>query len=214
MNAHYMVGSISEDITNWLVHVHGAPAYAVIGALVFSEAALFVGFFIPGETAVVVGGVLASVGSVRLWLLVTAVVACAIAGDNVGFIVGKTAGHRLLTRSGVRGNAVIAQTNSLIDRHGGAAILLGRFVTFVRAVVPGIAGLSGMRYRTFLLFNLLGGVLWGVSFTLLGYIIGRPFLRVLSDLSRASLFVLGFIVMSILGYTLFRRRRRSRRTGP
>jgi len=70
-----------------------------------------------------------------------------------------------------------------------------------------------MRYRTFLVFNLIGGVLWGVSFTLLGYIIGRPFLRVLSDLRTAALVVLGIIAVLILGHTLFRQHRRSHPTG-
>jgi membrane-associated protein len=213
VNAIYVLGSASATITNWLVHVHGAPAYAVAGALVFSETALFVGFFIPGESAVVVGGVLASVGSVRLWLMMTVVVACAIAGDNVGFIVGETAGPRLLARSGVRGKAAIARTAAQVDRHGGPAVLLARFIPFGRAVVPGIAGVSRMRYRTFLVFNLIGGVLWGVSFTLLGYFIGRPFLRVLSDLRSAALVVLGFIAVLILGHTLFRQHRRSHPTG-
>jgi membrane-associated protein len=208
----HLMETAFATITNWLVHVHGAPAYVVVGALVFSETALFVGFFIPGETAVVVGGVLASVGSVRLWLMMTVVVACAIAGDNVGFIAGETAGPRLLARSGVRGKAAIARTAAQVDRHGGPAVLLARFVPFGRAVVPGIAGISRMRYRTFLTFNLIGGILWGVSFALLGYIIGRPFLRVLSDLRTAALLVLGSIVVSILGRTLIRLYRRSHPT--
>jgi len=210
VSAIYEVGSISTTISNWLLHVHGAPAYALVGALVFSEAALLVGFFIPGETAVVVGGVLASVGSVRLWLMMTTVVVGAITGDNVGFVVGRTAGPRLLARSGNRGKAALARTTAMVDKHGGSAVLIGRFVTFVRAVVPGIAGLSGLRYRTFLVFNLLGGVIWGVAFTLLGYIVGRSFSRVLSDLSTASLVVLGFFVILILGYTRFRHRRSHR----
>jgi hypothetical protein len=83
VSAIYSVGTIPAAITNWLLHAHGIPAYAVVGALVFSEAALFVGFFIPGETAVVVGGVLASLGSVALWLIMAVVVVCAIAATTL-----------------------------------------------------------------------------------------------------------------------------------
>jgi membrane-associated protein len=205
----YAVGTIPAAITNWLLHAHGVPAYAVVGALVFSEAALFVGFFIPGETAVVVGGVLASVGSVSLWLIMAVVVVCAIAGDNIGFVVGRTFGSRLLTKSGFRGNATIARTSALLDKHGGLAVLIGRFVALVRAVVPGIAGLSGLRYRTFLLFNVLGAVLWGVGFTVLGFIVGHSFSKILSEFSAAVLLVVGCAIILILGRRLLQRRRRS-----
>jgi membrane-associated protein len=213
VSAIHAAGTISASVSNWLLHAHGVPAYAVVGALVFSEAALFVGFFIPGETAVVVGGVLASVGSVRLWLIMVVVVACAIAGDNVGFIVGRTFGSRLLARSRLRDNAAIGRATALLRKHGGLAVLIGRFVALVRAVVPGIAGLSGLRYRTFLLFNVLGGVLWGVGFSLLGFVVGRSFSKALSDVTAAGVLVLGCAVLLILGHRLLRRRRRSHTEG-
>jgi membrane-associated protein len=213
VSAIYAVGTIPAAITNWLLHAHGVPAYAVVGALVFSEAALFVGFFIPGETAVVVGGVLASVGSVRLWLIMVVVVVCAIAGDNIGFVVGRTFGSRLLARSRLRDNAAIGRATALLHKHGGLAVLIGRFVALVRAVVPGIAGLSGLRYRTFLLFNVLGGVLWGVGFTLLGFVVGRSFSKALSNFTAAGLLVLGCAVLLILGHRLLQRRRRSHTEG-
>jgi membrane-associated protein len=206
-------GIISAAITNWLLHAHGAPAYVVIGALVFSEAALFVGFFIPGETAVVVGGVLASVGSLSLWLIVVVVVTCAIAGDNIGYVVGRTFGSRLLARSRLRDNAAIARSTALLHKHGGLAVLIGRFVAVVRAVVPGIAGLSGLRYRTFLLFNVLGGVLWGAGFTLLGFTVGRSFSKTLSDFTAAALLVVACVALLILGHRLLQRRRRSHSQG-
>jgi membrane-associated protein len=205
----YTAGTSAGAVTNWLLHAHGAPAYAVVGALVFSEAALFVGFFIPGETAVVVGGVLASTGSVSLWLMTVVVVVCAIAGDNIGYVVGRTFGSRLLARSRWRDNPAMARASALLQKHGGPAVLIGRFIALVRAVVPGIAGLSGLRYRTFLLFNVLGGVLWGVSFTLLGFIVGRSFSKTLSDLSAAVLLALGCAIALIFGHKLLQRRRRS-----
>jgi membrane-associated protein len=202
-------GIVVAAITNWLLHAQGPPAYVVVGALVSSEAALFAGFFIPGETAVIVGGVLASVGSVNLWSIMAVVVFSAIAGDSIGYVVGRTWGSRLLARFSLQNNAAIARTTALLRKHGGPAVLIGRFVVLVRAVVPGLAGLSGLRYRTFLLFNALGGALWGVSFTLLGYFVGQPFSKALSRNTAVELLILGCAITGTLGYRLLRRRHHS-----
>jgi hypothetical protein len=83
---------------------------------------------------------------------------------------------------------------------------IGRFVTFARAVVPGLAGMSGLRYRTFLAYNALGGLLWGVGYTLLGYLVGHSFTRIVSDLSTASLVLIGVVALAVVVYVLLRRR--------
>ena len=89
-------------------------------------------------------------------------------------------------------------------------MFIGRFVTFARAVVPGLAGMSGLRYRTFLAYNALGGLLWGVGYTLLGYLVGRSFTRIVSDLSTASLVLIGAAVFAGIVYLLIRRRSQRR----
>jgi membrane-associated protein len=208
---HYVTtGSITGYITHWLLHFHGGLAYALVGSLVFAEAALLVGFFLPGETAAVVGGVLAGAGSVNLEAMMTVVVFSAIVGDSIGYIVGRTAGPWLLQRWPLRGRTGVQRAKSLLERRGGPAVFIGRFVTFVRAVVPGLAGMSGLRYRTFLFYNALGGLLWGVGYTLLGYLVGRSFTRIVSDLSTASLIVIGVAVLAVVVYLLFRRRTQKR----
>ena len=199
-------GSVTGDITHWLLHFHGGLAYTLVGLLVFSEAALLVGFFLPGETAVVVGGVLAQAGSVNLEAMMTVVVLSAIAGDSVGYLVGRTAGPWLLSHWPLRGRASVQRAKSLLERRGGPAVFIGRFVTFARAVIPGLAGMSGLRYRTFLLYNALGGLLWGVGYTMLGYLVGRSFTRIVSDLSTASLVLIGVAVVAVVVYILVRRR--------
>jgi membrane protein DedA with SNARE-associated domain len=206
-----MTGSITGSITHWLLHFHGATAYTLVGALVFSEAALLVGFFLPGETAAVVGGVLAGAGSVNLEAMMVVVVLSAIAGDSVGYIVGRTAGPWLLGHRPLRGSIAVRRTKDLLERRGGPAVFIGRFITFARAVVPGLAGMSGLRYRTFLGYNALGGLLWGVGYTLLGYLVGRSFTRIVSDLSTASLILIGVAGVAVVAYVLFRRRSRKRR---
>jgi membrane protein DedA with SNARE-associated domain len=203
-------GSITGSITHWLLGFHGALAYTLVGVLVFAEAALFVGFILPGETAAVVGGVLAGAGSVNLEAMMVVVVFSAIVGDSVGYIVGRAAGPWLLDRRPLRGRAAVDRTKDLLERRGGPAVFIGRFVTFARAVVPGLAGMSGLRYRTFLAYNALGGLLWGVGYTLLGYLVGRSFTRIVSDLSTASLVLIGAAVFAGIVYLLIRRRSQRR----
>jgi membrane-associated protein len=198
--------SITGSISHWLLHFHGGLAYVLVGALVFAEAALLIGFVLPGETAAVVGGVLAGAGSVNLQAMMTVVVLSAILGDSVGYVVGRTAGPWLLDKRPLRGSYAVQRTKGLLERRGGPAVLIGRFVTFARAVVPGLAGMSGLRYRTFLGYNALGGLLWGVGYTLLGYVVGRSFTRIVSDLSTASLVLIGVVALAVVVYVLLRRR--------
>jgi membrane protein DedA with SNARE-associated domain len=210
---HLQVASITGSITHWLLHFHGLAAYALVGALVFAEAALLVGFFLPGETAAVIGGVLAGAGSVHLEVMMTVVVLSAIIGDSVGYVVGRTAGPWLLERRPIRGSTAVARTTSLVERRGGSAVFIGRFVTFARAVVPGLAGMSGLRYPTFLTFNVLGGLLWGVGYTVLGYVVGRSFARIVSDLSTASFVAVAVAGLAVAAYVISRRHGRKRAPG-
>jgi len=194
-------------IAGHLLHVGGAPAYVLIGLLAFAEAALMVGFFIPGETAVVVGGVLAGLGRVDLALMIVVVVVCAIAGDSVGFEVGRLAGPWLLEHRPLAGSMAVRSTLGLLDRYGGPAIFIGRFVTFARAVIPGLAGMSGLRYRTFLFWNVLGATIWGVGYTVLGYVVGISFEHVLKVIGLWSLIGVGALLAVVAGLEVWRRRR-------
>jgi membrane-associated protein len=198
-------------VTGWLLHFHGPTAYALVGFLAFAEAALLVGFFIPGETAVVIGGVLAGLGAVNLEVMMVVVVVCAITGDSVGFEVGKRAGPHLLERRPLRGSAAVRQTMALLEHYGGPAVFLGRFVAFARALIPGLAGMSGLRYRVFLFYNALGGVIWGVGYTLLGYVVGLSFERILKEVGLWSLaVVVGVVVVAVAVRLILRRRERRR----
>jgi membrane-associated protein len=197
-------------ITGWLLHFHGPTAYLLVGFLAFAEAALLVGFFIPGETAVVIGGVLAGLGTVNLGVMMAVVVVCAIVGDSVGFEVGKRVGPHLLDRRPLKGNAAVRRTLAMLEHYGGPAVFMGRFVAFARALIPGLAGMSGLRYRVFLFYNALGGVIWGVGYTLLGYVVGLSFERILSQVGLWSLGVVAVIVVVavVLRQVLKRRERR------
>lgn len=125
-------------ITDWLSGLSGAAVYAVVGGLVFCEDALFFGFVIPGESAAVIGGVLAAQHQVSVYWLAVVVVAAAIAGDSVGYEIGRRFGPRLLAaRSLRRHRGSIESARDLIRRRGPVAVFLGRFVAFFRAVIAG-----------------------------------------------------------------------------
>ena len=201
-------------VSGWLLHFRGPPAYALVGFLAFAEAALMVGFFIPGETAVVIGGVLAGLHQVNLGVMITVVVVCAIVGDSVGFEVGRHAGPWLLERRPLRGNVAVGRTMDMLERYGGPAVFLGRFVAFARAIIPALAGMSGLRYRVFLLYNAMGGLVWGVGYTLLGFVVGLSFQRILSRVGLWSVAVVGALVVAAIAVRLVQKRRERRRPVP
>jgi membrane-associated protein len=197
-----------------LLNLHGWEAYALVGALVFSEAAILVGFVFPGETAVIVGGVAASRGHVNIVTLIVVVVACGIGGDSVGYLVGAKFGQRLLDVRVLRNRQhLIRAALEQLKRRGALAVIVGRFTAFLRAVVPGLAGMSSMPYRIFLPANATGGILWGTGFCLLGYFVGHAYTKVEHASGIASDVLLGLIAVIIV-LLFIRRRRRERADGP
>jgi membrane-associated protein len=198
-------------VTGWLLHFHGPPAYALVGFLAFAEAALLVGFFIPGETAVVIGGVLAGLHQVNLVVMITVVVVSAIAGDSVGFEVGKRSGPWLLQRRPLKGSAGVARTMIMLEHYGGPAVFLGRFVAFARAIIPGLAGMSGLRYRVFLFYNAIGGLVWGIGYSLLGFVVGLSFQQILTRAGTWSFVAVGTLVVAAIVVHVIRKKREPRR---
>jgi len=187
--------------------VRPAVALVVIATLVFAEAAVFVGFVLPGETAVILGGVLASTNRLSLTALLVVVVAAAILGDSVGYEVGRHAGPRVLASRPLRRHAArLDGARELLRRRGGAAVLLARFTAFLRAVMPAMAGLSRMPYPRFLAWNAAGGLVWGVGVTLLGFSAGASYTKVEQALGRGSAVVLAVLV--VVALVLWHRRRR------
>ncbi|MFZ0249699.1 MAG: DedA family protein [Acidimicrobiales bacterium] len=179
-----------------LLSLHGWPAYALVGVLVFAEAAIMLGFVFPGETAAVLGGVLASNGNVDLTAMVVVVVVCAIVGDSVGYAVGERWGPKLLQLGPLKKRERgITTALDQLNRRGPVAVFVARFSAFLRAVVPGLAGLSSMRYRTFLWANAAGGLCWGVLYVLLGYFVGQS---VEKATGIASDVILGLILVGIV----------------
>lgn len=198
-----------NSVTDWLSHASGPAVYAVVAALVFCEDALFFGFVLPGETAVVLGGVVASEGHVSVSWLCAAVVVAAVLGDSVGYEVGRRLGPRVLDTRPLRGHRErIGRAQDLIRRRGPAAVFLGRFIAFFRAMMPALAGISRMPYRVFLAFNAAGGLVWGVGFTLLGYFAGAAYKKVERTAGTAVAVVVAVVVVAALVVWHVRHRRR------
>lgn len=204
---------ISASVISYVLHeVHSLPGplvYALVALLVFGEAALFVGFVLPGETTVIVAGVVASQGNINIGVLCALVVVSAVLGDTVGYAVGHHFGDRLLEiRVLQRHREELDDALAGLRRRGPLYVFVGRFTAFLRAVMPGLAGISKMHYRRFLLANALGGLVWGIAFSLLGYFSGSQLARVEKYSSWLSI---GLVIIVVLAITLFEVRRRRRR---
>jgi membrane-associated protein len=180
----------------------------VVFALVFAEDALFIGFVIPGETAAVVGGVIAGKGGIPLAVMIAVVVSAAVLGDTVGYEIGKHLGPRLISgKIFDRRRAQLEKAEEFLQRRGGPAVFLGRFTAFFRAVMPALAGLSGMPYRRFALWNITGGVLWGSLFVTLGFLAGDLYDEVARTAGSAAAVVVGAVAVAVLVIWRVRRHR-------
>lgn len=174
----------------------GPYAPFLVFVLAAAEAAAFVGLFIPGEAAVVFGGVLAGTGRVSLMWAALAAVAGAIVGDSVGYFLGNRYGAAILHRKRF---AKIARrmdgAGAMLAERGWWALIVARFTSFLRAVVPFAAGMVRLRYRTFAIGNVAGGFLWGLTFTLLGYFAGDRWPVVARWMRNGGLIILGLLVV-------------------
>ena len=210
-------------ITAELARLSGPLVYAVVAALVFGETALFLGFVVPGETAVVIGGVLASRGRVSLPLLTLVVVAAAIIGPLVGYEIGRRMGGRVIgSRFLRRMSGTVEKATSALNSRSAAAVLVGRFTAVLRALMPALAGTARMPYRTFAVYNAIGGVVWGVGYCLLGYLAGSAYEAVERQVGTGFAIAIAALVVAALVIWAVRRHRRApafaenteRRAGP
>ncbi len=200
------MASVVSDITTALGHMSGWVAIVLIAALVFGETAIFLGFVLPGEAAVVFGGVLASRGHLSLPVLIGVVVVTAVAGPLVGYEVGKRMGDRLFTsRRLSRVSGALDRARTALREKGGLAVLGGRFLAIVRALMPAAAGAAEMPYRVFAIHNLISGVIWGVGYSLLGYLAGSAYVVVERTVGAGLAIALAVIVIAAAGIWAWRR---------
>jgi membrane protein DedA with SNARE-associated domain len=199
---------VFEHLVETVGNAVGAWLYAIAGALCFAEAAILVGMVLPGETALLVAGVFAAHHKLNLWVMIAVAVVAAVAGDSVGFEFGKKFGPPLRASRLGRwvGEHRWAMVDGFLHRHGGKAVLLGRLTALFRALVPSMAGMSGMRYRTFLVWNAIGGLIWAPGCVLLGYAFSKSLDTVGKYLTWAPFALIGIVIVVYVGLHLRRKR--------
>jgi undecaprenyl-diphosphatase len=181
----------------------GAWTYLLVGVMAFFETGAFVGLLAPGETVMLVGGLVAGQGEIDVLRLIGIAWAAAVAGDVTSFVLGRRLGRAFLVRHGPKVSITeerLEKVEAFFERHGGKAILLGRFVGIVRAVAPFLAGSSGMALRRFLPYDVIGAGLWASTFILLGYIFWASFDRVVHYAEQGAL-ALGTVICLVAGLT-------------
>ncbi len=177
----------------------GRWTYLLVGVLAFLETGAFVGLLAPGETVILVGGVVAGQGKIDVIALIALVWACAVAGDLTSFYLGRRLGRGFLERHGGKVSITperLEKVEGFFERYGGRAILLGRFVGLVRAIAPFLAGSSGMPLRRFVPYDVIGAGLWGSAFCLLGYLFWQSFGTVL-DYAKTGTLALGTVIVVV-----------------
>ena len=178
----------------------GKWTYLLVGALAFFETGAFVGLVAPGETALLLGGLVAGQGQIDVLTMIAVVWAAAVAGDLTSFYLGRRLGRAFMVKHGARVQITeerLEHVERFFDRHGGKAILIGRFVGLVRAIAPFLAGSSGMPLRRFVPYDVVGAGLWGSSFVLLGYIFWQSFSQ-LVDYAKKGALALGAVIVLVV----------------
>jgi membrane-associated protein len=186
----------------------------VLLLVVFVESGLLVGFFLPGDSLLFTAGLLIATQDVLpLWLVLLTVPIAAIVGDQVGYLIGRSAGPHIFNRPDSRffQQEYVDKAYDYFDKYGARTIVLARFVPIVRTFAPVVAGVSRMQYRTFVTYNIVGGILWGAGVVLLGYFLGG--IAFVAD--NVEPIILGIVALSVMPIVLeVLRARRAHRAGP
>jgi membrane-associated protein len=176
-----------------LVSLIEAVGYIGLILIVFAESGLFFGFFLPGDSLLLTAGLLAARGQLDIAILLIVLPIAAILGDSVGYWFGKQAGPRIFARESsllFRRRNLLA-TKTFFERHGGKTIVLARFMPFIRTFAPIVAGAVEMKYGRFLLYNVVGGLVWGAGVTAAGYYLGQT----IPDLDRYFLAIVAVVIL-------------------
>ncbi len=194
-----------EFLTQFFDRLRDLPAlvqwagYFGLTLIIFAETGLLIGFFLPGDSLLVTAGLLAAdpAFGLNVWLLGAILSVAAIVGDSVGYNVGRTAGPRIFTRedSLFFHKDHLLRAQAFYEKHGGKTIIIARFMPIVRTFAPVVAGVGRMEYRAFLLYNVVGGLLWIWSMLLTGWVLARTVPTVAEHVEKVILVV---VFLSIL----------------
>jgi membrane-associated protein len=184
-------------------------------AIIFAETGLLVGFFLPGDSLLVTAGLFCTSSStgepplLNIFAVNAAVMVAAIVGDTVGYWIGATSGPRLFTReqSLLFSRKHLLRTQAFYERHGGKTIIMARFMPFIRTFAPVVAGIGKMNYRRFVSFNIVGGVGWTLSMTLLGFMLGKVYPPITKQIDKVIIVIIAVsLIPAAVGWLSNRRR--------
>lgn len=180
----YMAGIIQQ---------YGTWTYVILFGVIFMETGFVVTPFLPGDSLLFAAGTFAGLGSLNVWLLIVLLIIAAIAGDTVNYWIGHYMGDRAYNVKWVK-KEYLDRTHAFFEKHGGKTIFLARFVPIVRTFAPFVAGMGRMSYGYFFSYNVIGGIVWVVTFTLLGYFFGNlEFVK-----RNFELVIIAIILISVL----------------
>jgi membrane-associated protein len=211
------------DVPGWVQQLSGQHwlAYLVMFAIVFAESGLLIGFFLPGDSLLFTAGLACAPGNallgenhLNIFILNLALVPAAIIGDSVGYWVGHKAGQALYQREKTlffRKDHLL-ETKAFYERHGGKTIVIARFVPLIRTFAPIVAGIAQMPYRTFVSYNVFGGLGWVTGLTTLGYFLGK--IEWISKNLEATIMLIIFISLLPALITIAQSQLRKRKAGP
>jgi len=169
--------------------------FGVVTLIIFAETGLVVTPFLPGDSLLFAAGAIAALGALHVWSLILLLIIAAVLGDTVNYWIGNRIGPRAFSgKVPLLKQHHLERTQKFYDKYGGKTIILARFVPIVRTFAPFVAGVGTMSYSHFILYNVVGGVVWVMLFTLLGYFFGNlPFVR-----ANFELVVVAIIILSVL----------------
>ncbi len=194
---HLNLQHLLEDISNTL----GAWTYLLVGVFAFAETGAFVGLVVPGETVMLLGGAVAGQGAIDIYLLIAVAWFSAWLGDTTSFFIGRRLGREFVIKHGPRfgiSHQRFEKVEDYFSRHGGKTIFIGRFISLVRAFAPFIAGSSGMRYRAFVPYSILGTGLWATAHILVGYFFSRS-IETAGKYAAKGAFLLATLIVVVAG---------------
>ncbi len=194
-----------------VVQAYGPWVYALLFAIIFVETGLVVMPFLPGDSLLFVAGTIAGVGGLDLGLLLVLLTTAAIIGDAVNYSVGRYFGPKVFGWESSRffNRAAFDRTHAFYEKHGGITIIVARFLPFVRTFAPFVAGVAAMSYPRFAFYNVVGAILWVVSLTTLGFLLGNtPWVKENFEWVALGMIIIPGLpaVFEVLRHTLFRRR--------
>lgn len=189
-----------------IIQEYGTATYSILFLIVFFETGIVVAPFLPGDSLLFITGTLAGTGVFNIWLVGILLSVAAILGDTVNYWLGHHIGRRLFKKdSRFFKMEYLEKTKEFYEKHGGKTVIIGRFLPIIRTFAPFVAGIGHMKYTRFILYNIVGGILWVGTLLLAGFLLGSiPFVK-----ENLSLIILSIIVLSVITTLILHQRRSS-----